>query len=175
MFLAVSNDIIITPESIACGVSVSRPKSTQCGWRWRIAGKSGIRRPRRAGCGVIVSEMRGRNPDQINRRKRMCLFELLAAKGVKSFFYFPDEASLFDGNGRKLGTLHHKEDAWVIYQRPLGPALEVHKKAIMIADLESYADIGNKFRCHKIVVDISGKFFLLVLLGCTVDVIEART
>ncbi|MEZ1087275.1 hypothetical protein [Klebsiella pneumoniae] len=65
MFLAVSNDITITPKSIACGVSVSRPKSAQCGWRWRIAGKSGIRRPRRAGCGVIVSEVRGRNPDQI--------------------------------------------------------------------------------------------------------------
>ncbi|MFH7126015.1 hypothetical protein ACHWUR_01865 [Klebsiella pneumoniae] len=49
------------------------------------------------------------------------------------------------------------------------------QKAIMIADLESYADIDNQFRCHKIVVDISGKFFLLVLLGCTVDAIEART
>ncbi|HBQ8547252.1 TPA: hypothetical protein L9A84_003425 [Klebsiella pneumoniae] len=104
----------------------------------------------------------------------MCLFELLAARGVKSFFYFPDEASIFDVNGRKLGTLHHKKDAWVIYQRPLGPALEVHKKATMIADLENYADIDNHFRCHKIVVDNSGKFLFLILLSCTVDAIEAR-
>lgn len=104
----------------------------------------------------------------------MCLFELLAARGIYSFFYFPDEKSLFDANGRKLGMLHHKEYAWLIYLRPLGPALEMHKQSIMAACVEHSAENGNPLSCHKIVVDKNGKFFFKVLLGMTTDAIEAR-
>ncbi|HBQ5732718.1 TPA: hypothetical protein L7577_004340 [Klebsiella pneumoniae subsp. pneumoniae] len=97
----------------------------------------------------------------------MDLFDLLANRGVESFFYFPDEKAIYDTSGKILGVRHHKKHCWVVYPHPLGPALEKHKIAIRTAiDFKKINNIeidaennGDAIRqpCYEIETSIYGK------------------
>ncbi|EOX0155593.1 hypothetical protein ACO3BK_001779 [Klebsiella pneumoniae] len=84
----------------------------------------------------------------------MDLFDLLANRGVTSFFYFPDEKAIYDSSGKIIGVKHHKKHCWVVYTHPHGPALEKHKIAIRTALSNSEVDTQKEDTirecCHEI-------------------------